>query len=113
MNIRVEFDEGKCAARIKADLEKAQKALDAQVMADSNFFVPLKTGALQKSAQIYTRIGSGKVEWRTPYARRQYYGETFSHARQANPNATAKWFETAKARFLEKWVRLVNSIVHG
>lgn len=109
-SIKVTFDENAVTARIKSNVADAQKALDAQVMADSNHFAPQDTGTLQKSAQIYTRIGSGLVEWRTPYARAQYYGVTFDHSKQRNPNATAKWFETAKARFKDKWVSLVNSI---
>ena len=95
---------------ISEALRKAQAPLDSAVLADSNYFVPIKTGALQKSGIIYTRIGIGKVEWRTPYARRWYY-EYRKPAHQANPNACAKWFEAAKARWLNNWVRLVNEFV--
>ena len=96
---------------IKADLEattrQVQAPLDAQILQDSNYFCPIKTGTLQKSAIINSRIGSGELVWRTPYARRVYY-EYEKPARQANPNACAKWFEAAKARWLKKWVRFVN-----
>ena len=99
------------SAEIKADLEattrQVQAPLDALILQDSNFFCPIKTGTLQKSAIINSRIGSGELVWRTPYARRQYY-EYEKPAHQANPNACAKWFEAAKARWLEKWVRFVN-----
>ena len=97
-------------SEIKADIKRAQAPLDAAVLADSNFFVPIKTGTLQKSGIINTRIGSGEVTWRTPYARRLYY-EYQKPAHQANPNACAKWFEAAKARWLEKWTRIVNEYV--
>jgi hypothetical protein len=101
-------------AAIKQDitgaLSKAQAPLDAMVLQDSNYFVPIKTGTLQKSAIINTRIGSGEVVWRTPYARRHYY-EYKKPAHQANPNACAKWFEAAKARWLDKWIRLVNEYI--
>jgi hypothetical protein len=100
------------AATLKAQLakntQKAQMVLDAAVLSDSNYFVPLQTGKLQQSGITNTRIGSGEVVWRTPYARAQYYGENFDHTKQRNPNACAKWFEAAKARFNDKWVRLVN-----
>ena len=99
------------SAEIKADLEakarQVQAPLDAMILQDSNFFCPIKTGTLQKSAIINSRIGSGELVWRTPYARRLYY-EYEKPAHQANPNACAKWFEAAKARWLEKWVRFVN-----
>lgn len=99
------------SAEIKADLEattrQVQAPLDALILQDSNFFCPIKTGTLQKSAIINSRIGSGELVWRTPYARRQYY-EYSKPPYQPNPNACGKWFEAAKARWLEKWVRFVN-----
>ena len=99
------------SAEIKADLEattrQVQAPLDALILQDSNFFCPIKTGTLQKSAIINSRLGSGELVWETPYARRQYY-EYSKPPYQPNPNACGKWFEAAKARWLEKWVRFVN-----
>ena len=98
-------------AGIKADIEakarQVQAPLDALIMADSNYFCPIKTGTLQKSAIINSRLGSGELVWKTPYARRQYY-DYHKPPYQPNPNACGKWFEAAKARWLEKWVRFVN-----
>lgn len=98
-------------AGIKADIEakakQVQAPLDALIMADSNYFCPLKTGKLQQSAIINSHIGSGVLIWRTPYARRQYY-DYHKPPYQPNPNACGKWVEAAKARWLEKWVRFVN-----
>ena len=104
------LNEGAIKSDIEDGLKRAQAPLDAVVLADSNFFVPIKTGTLQKSGIINTRIGSGEVTWRTSYARRLYY-EYEKPAHQANPNACAKWFEAAKARWLEKWTRIVNEYV--
>lgn len=109
-NTKTVLDEAAIKARVEENLRKAQAPLDAMVLQDSNYFVPLKTGTLQKSGIINTRIGSGEVTWRTPYARRLYY-EYKKPAHQANPNACAKWFEAAKARWLDKWVKLVNEYV--
>ena len=99
------------SAEIKADLEakarQVQAPLDAMILQDSNFFCPIKTGTLQKSAIINSRLGSGELVWKTPYARRQYY-EYSKPPYQPNPNACGRWFEAAKARWLEKWVRFVN-----
>jgi len=102
------FKEARVKARFNAKIKRAQMKLDTQVVADSNYFVPNKTSTLQKSAIINPVIGTGLVIWDTDYARRQYYGENFDHSKQLNPNACAKWFETAKARKLEQWRRLVN-----
>ena len=102
------FNEAKVKARLNKKLKRAQKKLDVQVTNDSNYLVPNKTSTLQKSAIENTVIGSGLVLWHTPYASRQYYGENFDHSKQKNPNACAKWFEAAKARWLEQWRKLVN-----
>lgn len=102
------FNEAKVKARLNKKLKRAQMKLDSQVLADSNYFIPKDTSMLEKSAIENTVIGSGLVLWHTPYAHRQYYGENFDHSKQHNPNACAKWFEVAKARWLKRWRRLVN-----
>lgn len=105
------FDSAAAKRKFSGAIHKAQIKLDAQVLTDSNYYCPLKTGTLQKSAQINTVIGSGLVIWRTPYARRQYYGVNFDRSKDPNPNACAKWFEAAKARKVKQWEKLVNDTV--
>lgn len=112
--VKGNFDTQAAKTRISAAIHKAQMKLDAQVLADSNFYCPLRAsqgGTLQKSAIINTVIGSGLVKWCTPYARRQYYGVNFDHSKSANPNACAKWFEAAKARKMEQWRKLVDDTI--
>lgn len=106
-NAKSAINEAEIKARTAGALKKAQAGLDAMIIADSNYFCPMKTGTLQKSALINSRIGSGIIRWVTPYARKQYY-EYSKPPYQPNPNACGKWFEAAKARWLEKWVRFVN-----
>lgn len=109
-NTTTTLNDNAIKAEIGAQLKKAQAPLDAMILQDSNYFCPVKTGTLQKSAIINSRLGSGELVWRTPYARRLYY-EYKKPPYQANPNACAKWFEAAKARWFEKWVRTVNEYV--
>lgn len=109
-NVKSLLKENAIKQELQERVEKNQAALDSLVLADSNYFCPIKTGTLQKSAIINTRLGSGEIIWRTPYARR-LYNEYERPEHQANPNATSKWFEAAKARWLEKWVRLINERV--
>lgn len=109
--VKGNFDTQAAKARISVAIHKAQMKLDAQVLADSNFYCPLKDGALQKSGIIYTVIGSGLVKWRTPYAYSQYHRLDFDHSQQKNPNACAKWFEAAKARKMEQWRKLVDDTI--
>lgn len=108
------FDSAAAKRKFSGAIHKAQMKLDQQVITDSNYYCPLRAaqgGTLQKSAQINTVIGSGLVVWRTPYARRQYYGVNFDHSKSANPNACAKWFEAAKARKVKQWEKLINDTV--
>lgn len=109
--VTANFDDAATKAKLTAAIHKAQMKLDAQVLADSNYYVPLKTSTLQKSAIINTVIGSGEIVWRTDYARRQYYGVNFDHSKSGNPNACAKWFEAAKAHKLKDWEKLVNDTI--
>lgn len=106
-NTQTVLNEAGIKADIDAKSKQVQAPLDALIMADSNYFCPLKTGKLQQSAIINSQIGRGVLIWRTPYARRQYY-EYSKPPYQPNPNACGRWFEAAKARWLDKWVRFVN-----
>ena len=106
-DIRVDFNESVVSETKKKILLQCQRVLDSQVVKDSNFYCPLDTSMLQKSAIEHTVIGSGLVVWQTPYADAQYYGcPNKSH--EKNPNATTKWFETAKARKSQEWEKLVK-----
>lgn len=112
--VKGSFNDAAAKARISAAIHKAQMKLDQQVITDSNYYCPLRAaqgGTLQKSAIINTVLGSGLVQWKTPYARAQYYGINFDHSKSANPNACAKWFEAAKARKLKDWEKLVNDTI--
>lgn len=105
MGITVHFDTAAVGKRCKARLEKAQIALDVQVLKDSNYYVPEAEGTLKRSGVIAS--GNGAVEWDTPYAKKQYH--FFENKRKdRNPNASTKWFERAKAVRLKIWEALVN-----
>lgn len=106
-NVKTSLKENSIKTDLSGKIKQVQAPLDSLILQDSNYFCPIKTGTLQKSAIINSRIGSGELVWRTPYARRLYY-EYERPTHQANPNACAKWFEAAKARWLEKWARFVN-----
>lgn len=88
-------------------IKRNQKYFDALVLQDSNYFIPIKTHTMEASSITSTRLGTGEVVWRTPYARRQYY-DYHKPPYQPNPNACGRWFEAAKARWLDKWVRFIN-----
>lgn len=54
-------------------LQKAQKFVDSEVLRKSDPYVPLKTGMLRDSGVLGTKIGSGRIRYLAPYARKQYY----------------------------------------
>ncbi|MCQ2273051.1 MAG: minor capsid protein [Bacteroidales bacterium] len=107
-NVTTAFNGKKVEAQLLAKTKKTQAALDAMILQDSNYFIPVKTSTMEKSSIINSQIGKGVLIWRTPYAKAQYYGDNLDHSKQLNPNACARWFEAAKARWLDKWVRFTN-----
>lgn len=109
IDANIEFDVSRVKRRFSGNIVKAQKMLDAMVLRDSNLFCPQDTGTLQRSAVAHTVIGSGQIEWHTPYAAFQYYNWKGRLGHNRNPRATAKWFETAKARFLNKWMEAIGA----
>lgn len=110
MTITAVFDYADAMAKMQGKVEKAQKWLDAQVITDSNYFCPMDTGTLMRSAQLSTQLGSGVVMWKTPYADTRYFGQPETGSTR-NPNATNMWFETAKARYGKSWVEKVDAII--
>ena len=110
--MKVEFNSTKIAARLEGVIEKRQKLLDSEVLKDSNYFCPINAGTMQKSGILNTVLGSGVVQWKTPYVRYQYYlGEKVSPSQikySHNKNAQPKWFEAAKVRHLKKWEKIAN-----
>lgn len=107
-SVKVIVDGKAVTERIEKRIDGVQARLDAQVLKDSNYYCPMDTGILQKSAIIHSVLGSGLLVWQTPYAREQYYNEGYTHAQSRNPNATGRWFESAKARRLKTWVKIAN-----
>lgn len=75
-------------AQKKAEsFSRAQQFVDSECLRYMNPLTPRRTGMMIKSATLGTVIGSGSIEYLTPYARRQYYEH----------KTKAKWFETMKA----------------
>ncbi|ADU25687.1 minor capsid protein [Ethanoligenens harbinense] len=97
--------------RKTGDFSRAQKFLDSEVLRTTTPFVPIKTGALIKSGQLGTVIGSGQVTWHAPYARYQYYSTSLSRTYDAQRGG--KWFERSKATNKPAWIAGVKKIAGG
>ncbi|QWG42893.1 minor capsid protein (plasmid) [Bacillus mycoides] len=111
IRVNVQSDIGMIENKVLEATNKAQFALDQQVLKDSNYFIPKDTGELERSSIRFSRPGEGHIEWNTPYARRNFYGVNFNFSHDINPNATSLWFEHAKARNVTDWARLVEETI--
>ena len=100
-----------CIGRISKKYSAAQKFLDSEVLRDSAPYVPMRTGNLMQSGATGTVIGSGKVVYNAPYAKRMYYGVSFHFSKDKHPQACAQWFEKAKAAKKDAWLKGVNKIM--
>ena len=89
--------------------QQAQRYVDSEVLRRCDPLTPRLNGHLIQSGVRATRLGSGMVQYNSPYARYQYYGKvmigkapkkitniplTYTGA----PNRGAKWFERMKVK---------------
>lgn len=104
--------------------DKAQKFVDQEVISKSEQYTPQRSGVLHGSATRATTIGSGEVQYNTPYARYQYYGKVMvgpAPKRVTNipltyagaPQRGAKWFERMKTGHKSEILRGAAKILGG
>lgn len=99
---RIDFNGGSCflrwagnfAATRNAMLHRKQKIVDSEVLRYCAPLIPFRTGTLTRSGTTGTVIGSGNVQYATPYARFQYYRT--ARSRSYDSRRGAKWFERMK-----------------
>ena len=75
------------AEKKAASFSRAQAFVDSECLRYMNPLTPRRTGMMIKSGTLGTVLGSGSIEYLTPYARRQYYEH----------KTKAKWFERMKS----------------
>lgn len=113
MRINVKINKDYTEARFHSKFQQAQKFLDNEVLKDSDPFVPMDTGNLRNSGIRGTVLGSGQVIYNAPYARHCYYGKKIHFSPAKHPQATAQWFEKAKALHKKKWLSAVDRVIKG
>lgn len=101
--------------------KECQKYIDSEVLRHNSKYIPFQTGALYRSGQIGTIIGSGEIVYQSPYARYMYYGKVMRDAQgrafygkapkhvtdedlhyHNEPQRGKLWFERMKAAHKEK-----------
>lgn len=102
MRFKVEFDAEELLGRFVP--ENAKKVLLDDIKADSNEFVPVRTGTLRNSAVV--DVSDSSVSWTTEYAQAMY--ERNHEGSTNNDKATGYWFETAKGNHLGQWIQDVK-----
>lgn len=111
-NCKVEIDIPKAVKRFSPKYKRAQAWLDNEVLKDSDPYVPFRTGKLAQSGIIGTVIGSGKIIYNAPYAKKMYYGN-HNFNKSKHPQASSQWFEKAKAAKKSAWTEGVNKLMRG
>ena len=87
---------------------RVQQFIDSEVLRLTDPYVPKDRGILKESGTQHTKIGSGKVIYRTPYARRMYYNPQYNF--QGAPMRGAYWFERFKANHRDEVLRGAKKI---
>ena len=96
--------------RFQRQFDDAQAWLDKSVLRDAEPFVPKRSGTLVKSGCAAPYGGS--VQWSAPYAAAVYYRKK-SDGSPLHPLARRLWFQAAKARHADDWLRGVKKRAGG
>lgn len=81
---------------------RVQQYIDKECLRLIEPYVPFRTGALTRSGQTLTQIGSGMIRYKPAstggrtdksYAARLYYGKRFKFNKSFHPEAGAFWFK--------------------
>lgn len=86
-------------ARGLEDGGRVQQFIDTECLRLCAPKVPKDNNTLIESGNIHTKIGSGQLEYRTPYSRRWYYMP--ARFREA-PERGNYWFERMKQQYKEQ-----------
>lgn len=81
---------------------KVQKFIDSEVIRCMAGFTPFRMGNLIRSATLGTVIGSGRIKYTAPYARRNYYENAGwgDEGIQRGGRRGRLWFERMKTIYL-------------
>ena len=92
MKMEIRWKEG-FGPEITRNFRNIQEFIDSECLNLCEEFVPKDTGILKQSGIMHTMIGSGKIRYRTVYARRWYYMPADF---QESPQRGNYWFERMK-----------------
>lgn len=92
---------------------RVQQYIDSECLRLSNEKAPYDQHNLIESGINSTKIGSGRLEYRTPYARRLYYHDEYSFSKEKNVEAGSYWFERMKQQYKDQILKGAQKIAGG
>jgi hypothetical protein len=121
MSSRFELNVGGITDRFAALGTRVRAWLKNEVAKDSEPFVPFRAnngGTLTRSVRSSIAEPDNRLIYDTVYARPMYKGisrrgRPLTYNRSVHPQASAEWFEKAKAIYKPKWVRGTQAAWRG
>lgn len=96
---------------------EVQRYIDTECLRLMEPYVPFRTGALTRSGETLTQIGSGKIRYSAKgssggksYAARLYYNPQFNFNKAFHPQAGAYWFDRMKDNHKQDILRGAKAI---
>ena len=102
MPIKIQINKSAVQTKVMTAFKKGLPILSEEILNGCNQYCKEDSGALIASSLIHSVHAEGKLIWQTPYARRQYW-EIRTAYTDVNPNASWKWCEVAKQKYIEQW----------
>lgn len=112
MSTIIRFDPNAAATKVEKRFEEITPKLTMLIRDDCNEYCKWAIGGLATSSEEASKLDEGKIIWRTPYARRQYWEIKTAH-RDVHEKATYKWAHVAKTKHSKQWSRQAQRLMEG
>lgn len=107
---RFRFFPAQIDVKIQGAWKNILPILSGIIRDDCNEYCKMDTGNLIMSSLIHSKLDKGRIIWRTPYAKRQYW-EIRTAYKDENPKATWRWCEAAKAEYQDRWKEQAQRLI--
>ena len=102
MSVKISINRASITAKVQTAWNKGLAVLSKEILDDCNQYCKYDSGDLILSSYRHSVLKEGKLIWKKPYAKRQYW-EIQTAYKDMNPNASWKWCEVAKTRHMRQW----------
>lgn len=112
MGVRIDINKAAVVRRLTSAWNDTLAPLSEQALKDCNELCKQDQGNLIASSQVHSDLRRGRLQWVTPYAKRQYWAIPGA-SQDKNPGAQWRWAHAAKAANSAQWRRLAEKIFRG